>query len=188
MTPEAIDKARIKLDRMRHAASRLQLSASHDDLEGAWEDFLTHASTFFSAIEQGSKATQPDKNWFGPKKHERRTDPLLSYIHHARDAEQHGLGRITKRSNSNIVVHPGASVALRSDGKNWQVDNPMGRIDYPNDRINLVTVHDDRYHDSFDPPDAHLGIPITDHSPANIATLAVAYFESLFVEAEARSA
>jgi hypothetical protein len=33
---------------------------------------------------------------YGRAKHERRNDPLLSYIHHARNADEHGIKDITR--------------------------------------------------------------------------------------------
>lgn len=59
-----------------------------------------------------------------------------------------------------------------------------GDIEFANDRAILVRVYDTRYGDSFDPPAHHLGVALTDVSPANVARLAFICFTNIYVEAE----
>lgn len=54
-----------------------------------WSAFLSHANRVFSKLEQGAK-TSASSPWYGTIIRARKRDPLLQYIHQARDAENHG--------------------------------------------------------------------------------------------------
>lgn len=68
------------------------------EIEAARSDFLVAANRVFSKLEQGAKTNGTSKGWFGRKKHDRRTDPALRYVHHARNADEHRLKKVTERS------------------------------------------------------------------------------------------
>src|SRR5688500_14927652 len=107
MEQEAIAKAESKLERMRRALNTLkQADIGPEEIEAAWEDFVMASGTFYSTLEQGAKNNKKSFAWFGQKKHDRRADPLLKYIHFARNAEEYGIERITKRASSYITVEP----------------------------------------------------------------------------------
>ena len=92
MQRKAVTKAR---DRLRAAESAFeQMRATKigsPDFEHAWYAFLVAQNSFYGALEQGAKSGR-SKGWFDSKKHERKTDPLLNYLHHARNADEHSLG------------------------------------------------------------------------------------------------
>src|SRR5438045_1159874 len=95
MKTTAIDKAHEHLELARAAAENLHAENGFKPYQQAWSLFLSQVSRFYSKMEQGSKGCGKSEGWFGRKKHERRSDPLLSYIHHARDADEHGLECVT---------------------------------------------------------------------------------------------
>jgi hypothetical protein len=120
------------------------------------------------------------------RKKETRTkkDHLLSYLHHARNAAEHGIQRITSRTSSNITLAPNARAFLSSRKKGgWDVLASSGEITFASDMVYLVRVHDDRYGDWFDPPTSRLGNDLTDISPAGIGTLGILYLEGMLSEA-----
>jgi hypothetical protein len=69
-------------------------------IETLWENFLIAANGIYSKLERGAKTNGKSKAWYGRKKHERKNDPLLSYLHHARNAAEHGIQRITSRTST----------------------------------------------------------------------------------------
>ena len=83
-------------------------------LEAAWIDFVAAAATIYSKLEQGAKGNASSEGWFSRKKHDRKVDPLLSYIHHTRNAEEHTIEAITERVASSIAVK--GRGAYRFDG------------------------------------------------------------------------
>jgi hypothetical protein len=194
----ALDKARRHLDQAKEAASRLTLENGFRPYEEAWSNFLSQASRFYSTMEQGSKGCLASEPRFGTKKHERRKDELLSYIHHARDSDEHGLDHITAlRADQRSIKFPETQevearfwMKMNEDGtveiRNPSVVPPDGVFDQEdliNPRVELVTVHDRRYGDSFDPPLMHRNKPIVDRSPNHLADMAIRYLEEMLDEA-----
>lgn len=198
MKAVALAKARQHLDQAKEAAAKLTLDNGFKPYEQAWSDFLSQASRFYSKLEQGSKGCGKTEGWFGRKKHERRKDQLLSYIHHARDSDEHGIDHITRqRADGRSIKFPEATevttrmwMKRNADGtldvRDVSVVTPDGKFEREelvNPRVELVTVHDRRYGDSFDPPIMHLDRPIVDKSPSHLAEMAIRYFEGMLDEA-----
>jgi hypothetical protein len=185
MHPDAVDQALEKLERARAAVERIvALSDAPGAVEGAWVDFLLAASSIYSKLEQGAKhGSGKSAAWFGRKKSQRKTDPLLRYIHHARNAEEHGIERVTRRASSRVTVEAGTYVQLRSDGENWNIEHMIGSIQPAYDRVALVPVRDSRFGDIFQPPWQHLGQTLPDRTPKTIATLGLSYLERMIEEA-----
>jgi hypothetical protein len=196
----ALIKAREHLDQAKEAAGRLTLDNGFRSYEEAWSQFLSQVSRFYSKMEQGSKGCAKSEPWFGKKKHERRKDQLLSYLHHARDSDEHGIDYITVlKADSSVIEFPEAQevtvsmwIKRNEDGtldvRNPTVRTPAGQFDdvvHVNPRVELVTVHDHRYGDSFDPPLMHFNRPIVDRTPQHLADLAIHYLEGMFEEASA---
>src|SRR6516165_1236564 len=86
-----LDSARERLRRAHSAFERLERATTNKDRETAWSDFLLASHAVYSKLEQGSKGCGKSQAWFGRKKHERKNDELLRYIHHARNIDDHGI-------------------------------------------------------------------------------------------------
>jgi hypothetical protein len=187
MNPKAITQAQGRLDRARSAVEAMKAANNPAQVEDQWARFLLAAAGIYSKLLQGAKGNAKSETWFGQKTHERRTDPLLRYLHHARNSEEHGIEEITKRTSSHVKLHPGAAAFFRTDGKHiWDAVPWSGRVEFPHDKVRLVPIHDSRFpRDRFDPPETHLGQAVTDHSPAAVASLGLAYFEQMLLEASA---
>ena len=164
--------------------------------EAAWSLFLSQAGKFYAKLEQGSKPCGQSQAWFGQRKRERREDPLLSYIQHARNSDEHSLDLITGRSADGVEikfpesseVRVSAWVRLREDGK-LDIANPtvsasggdVISVLEANPRLVLLPVDDRGVR--YQPPALHLGKSIYDDSPVGIASLAATYFEAMLAEA-----
>jgi len=194
----AIQKARDHLDLARQAVSGMDITLGFKTYEQAWSQFLTQVSRFYSKLEQGSKGCGKSVGWYGRIKHQRRKDPLLSYLHHARDSDEHSIEDIVRRRASGASikfpsakeVRFSANIRMNSDGtmevQNQSIETPDGRftdVEVENPRIQLVTVRDDRFGDKFDPPKEHMGAGIIDTSPLGIANIALEYLEATLQEA-----
>jgi hypothetical protein len=112
MRSAAVQKAK---DRLTSAKARLKDLESSKDYESArrhWYDFLICSNAVFSILEQGSKGANKSEYWYGKKKYERKNDPLLRYIHHARNAEEHNVASVTELDRQKILmVQDGKPVA-----------------------------------------------------------------------------
>lgn len=197
MNPAAITQAEARLEKAQRAFEVLQTTSDFAELESAWSDFLLACSGIYSKLEQGSKASPKSTGWFGRKKRERKNDQLLSYVHHARNSDEHGLETVTDRKPGGVGINPSDGGALNITINPYGIPRREGEIVILNhdpqnaprvavipNSIRLKKVTDERFGDSFQPPDAHLGSPITDNSPSNVAKLALAYLTSLIADAK----
>lgn len=105
MDQVAVGAARGCLGRAKEALLSLKQTDNFDEMEVAWSNFLIMANRVYVKLEQGAKISSKSNAWFGRKKHERRNDPLLSYVKNARDADEHGLMKITERTKGGIGVN-----------------------------------------------------------------------------------
>jgi hypothetical protein len=78
----------------------------------AWSDLLTYGNRVFTKLEQASKATGKGMAWFGGVKRRRKSDPVLTYMQHARNVDEHGLAQV-----------------LHNDGGSFHVEIPQHLID-----------------------------------------------------------
>jgi hypothetical protein len=183
MKRDAIVKAEGKLERMRQAVGKMKEAKEPDHIKSSWEDFIIAARTFYNALAQGAKDTNESSAWFAKKKHARKTDPLLKYIQHARNAEEHGIRQITDSASSHITLKgKGTAVTVVDTAPGtWTVTNVSGDVEFANDKVCLVPVYDSGVR--FDPPTKHLGQDLENKQPVGVAQLALNYFEQMFDEA-----
>jgi hypothetical protein len=98
MRPEGVAAAQRELKRLQRANYRLQ-DAWGDDLpeaDEAWVEFLTHAAKIYTKLRAACFCHPLDWSWWKKRMDERRDDPMLSYIHHARNCDTHRLEGLTE--------------------------------------------------------------------------------------------
>jgi hypothetical protein len=153
----------------------------------------------FSKLEQGAKGCGKSEGWYGEHKHVRRKDPLLAYLHQARNSDEHGLSPVSKATPGGVGINPppGSNrIDLVTTGENGQVtvhpnaDGRMPSITVKLGRIHLVEVRDDRFNDVFPVPQTHLGRPIepiiklgAEVGPLEVGALGLAYVRAMLAEA-----
>ncbi len=192
MKAEAITKARSRLTRAKEAIAVLHTPEGQDRFEADWTDFLLASNTVYTVLEQGAKATPQSRQWFGRKKLERRRDPLLQYLHQARNADEHGLEATYDCTNQTLDVTfppghaPKTTTIKLDDGTEITADVPANSEGMLIEvrLFHLVTVRDSRYGTAYDPPAEHLGLPL-EHgtNPLFVADLALDYLDALIDEA-----
>lgn len=190
MKTVALSQAEARLKKARIALAKLDPSAEYATFADAWSDFLLASNGVYSKLEEGAKGCGRSEGWFGRKKHGRKNDALLSYIHHARNEDEHGLEQSTWRRGTAEVFAP-----LSGYIKNLIITmNPDGSVEMEGDdesvaavrvsaRARLKAVIDQRYKDRFEPPAEHLGKPLGDIFPEDVARLFLTYLEGLIAEA-----
>lgn len=119
----------------------------YEQFQPVWTEFLLALNAAFSKLEKGARGCGKSEAWINRHKNTRRKDPLLSYLHQARNADEHGLepvssstpGKFKRRADGAIIVAIG--------------------------RIHLAEVVDDRFGDRYPVPQSHLGQPIAPMTP-----------------------
>lgn len=201
MNPNAISQIKARFLRAQEALDKLEVATDFREIEEAWVDFIHAISTIYNKLEQGAKSNGKNGAWYGGVRGLRRSDPLLSYVHHARDCDQHGIRDRAKHASTiweleeplllegvpilGFTVDPGESVG---DIEFCDGTNPPKTITpVKRDIAELITVNDHRHGVSFGPPKKHLDKEVRDISPKNVAKLALAYMASVVEEAERRT-
>lgn len=202
MQPSAVQKARGHYEQCLTALEHMRSATSFRQFEIQWSRFLEEGHRVFSKLEKGAKGGGPSEGWFGRKKHERRTDPLLRYIHHARNSDEHGIADIVNREAAAVgydfEAEPNSPVTFAIEARvneNGQIEvrNPSlegpkiirKQLTVENPKVVLIQVHDDRFNDTFDPPASHMGKALPDAAPITVAAQAATYFATMLDEAEA---
>jgi hypothetical protein len=194
----AIEKAK---DRLAAAKSALQVLDGRPNYEAskrAWYDFLIASNAVFAVLEQGAKGSK-SQPWYGKKKHERESEPLLQYLHQARNADEHGIAPVTTLEKQKLVlVQDGKTVGAIENivGNKGVFRVPEGQPDKPDlSKINEMRLYPARaklisvtnrgvkYH----PPTKFKGQDIPDNSPFEVGKLAMDFIESMLSEAEGLS-
>ncbi len=193
MDKTAYEKANDRYRKAERHLAEIAASQTYEQFKSAWTDFLLAWNTGYTVLEQGAKATPQCKQWFGSTvKKDRRSDPLIQYMHQARNADEHGVKPISdiKPGSVGVKSTTGALYIKRGVIGNGrieiEVDEKYGKPIFeitPATAI-LVTVHDDRFKQSFDPPTHHNGEPIADTSPLSVATLALSHLNDVLIRAK----
>lgn len=189
----AIEKARSRLARANEALQRLRTSRYFQQFEPAWTDYLVSLNTVYSILEQGSRGSPKSEAWFGRKKNERRRDPLLQYLHQARNSDEHGIEPVVEHDPGHVAIGKrGEAVHIVSgifgpgmvNATLAPVEGKLPSIEVVHAHPKMISVTDNRFGDTFDPPTEHLGRPLRTGSPTEVAELGFEYHKQLIDEAE----
>jgi hypothetical protein len=196
MDARAFEQAETSFKRAQVAAERLTQVETFADTQDAWTDFLLAISRIYSKFEQGVKGNSKAQDWFNLLKNERKKDPLLKYLHFARNADEHGLVNTINNSGkkifplnidgskSNSIYFFGSGVEVTSakiSDENGVMQDMV--LADPEAYAVLGRAEDDRYSDYCDPPNEHLGKWCEMTEPKDAANAALDYFEKLIAAA-----
>src|ERR1043166_1803667 len=201
MDPSGIAQARRYLERAKRAADALLGATELNDIREQWDNFLFATTTVYNKLKKGAQGHGKSQSWYGRIANARRKDELLRYLQHARDVEEHGLLEGTEPTEEGVVIGPTfdpnevpAVFTYKSNTtdppRNFKVTNmatgeTKDAVQHSfRTYLKVVSVRDDRFGDTFDPPTSHQGAAVNTDNPANIAALAVKYLERLVAEAE----
>jgi hypothetical protein len=211
MKPNAIQQAEQRLISAQEALDAFKGAETKPDIAAArrhWSSFLAEGAGVFTKLEQGAKCCGKCAAWFGRVKNLRKKDQLLSYLHHARDADTHGLDEVTVHAPQGLSIKTGGAFGLGEAGIDFSFKNQDDAAPQPvkitvmdgsgverdvtsqvvqqhtDHRLVLVKVTDGRFGDSFNPPAIHLQSPLNDAAPAAVGSLAIDYLRSLIDEAK----
>jgi hypothetical protein len=168
MDSRALGAAHRAADRAFEAAKKLQDAQSIDDAIDAWEDHLMQAGRVYEKLRAGARGHAESWKWFLKKQDQRRDDELLSYMHHARNADYHRLEDVTYQES------PFRFSGLR-DGKTFEVNIPG--------KLKLVPVTDKGI--EYQPPKNFKGRGLKNDTAQFAALLMVIHLREIVAEAHA---
>lgn len=191
MNRDGLEQVKERLNRLRKAAAIIASNAPLEDQESAWLDLLQHLGTVYSKLEQAAKATPAARKWFSAKKLERKTDPLLRYLHHARNAGEHTIVRSASKAVWAVtgrMTEDGGTlgVALDKLGQPVAYGQGMTEMEFVEQEVMLHAALDRGQY--YRPPATHLNQSIKSLTARDVLPYVMAYVEQMIVEAEAHEA
>lgn len=170
MRSEGVAAADREMKRAARAHRRIALAESFDDAEEAWVDFLTHANRVYTKLRAACHGHPLDWSWWKKKMDERRDDPLLAYVHHARNCDTHRLEPMTAHisGGQHVFDVPGVGKVYHNGPAHIR---PLSVVDKG------VT---------YDPPNRHRDIVLAYAEVGMLAFLAGMYLQELVAEAASR--
>jgi len=187
MDLDAVALAGERLEWAEDALTQLRGAQDFPSSEKAWTALLLAASAFYSKLEQGSKAKGKSTAWFGRKKKQRKDDPVLRYIHFARNSDEHGIERVTDRRNAGwLDVGFGEQRKTHIQKVDPVTNLPTGpeiRAFLYGQHLVAVTAHDRRFGDSCDPPIGLIGDDLDGSHPPDIAAVVLEKLRDILEEA-----
>jgi hypothetical protein len=192
MKAKAVEQAKERLDYARGAVESLSKAKNAKEVGRAWQEYLSNIDAIYEKLRNGAKYNGVSEGWYGRVKHARKTDELLRYLHHARNADLHGLDPSVQRNFNAPIIETIKNAA--------EVDKSKGeyllRINtgHPNQpwlikakfpsSIRLIPVVDDRDKSVFPVPQSHMGKRLPSMKIPEVAALALKFFERIIAEAE----
>jgi hypothetical protein len=187
MDRKAVDAARIEFDRAFQSITDLGSATHLAEIERHWSAFLVAAGRVYTKLEQGAKAHPRSYAWWSQKVNERRQDPLLSYLWHARNADEHTLGAVTHKDPGYArPVEPTAQERAQFEKEMVGFPHPfavLGVVEAQFPHVKLLDVVDRGV--IYKVPHVHKGGSIANPHPNNVGLLALKYLEETIQEAEA---
>lgn len=156
----------------------------------AWSDFIIAIAGIYSKLEQGVKGDGRASAWFGTVRKERRDNPILCYLQHARNADEHTLEETTavnfsiNISGDDIGKFAGF-VSLASDGSSFMQRDTGEKVkatSYPM-RVVVGGVRDRGQY--YAPPTFLNGQETFQVSPLDMAEPALAAVQKMITDAAA---
>ena len=192
MNKTALRQAWERLHRAKAALDSIRTARSIHHIASAWSDFLSACSAVYNKLEKGAKGHPKSEPWFGRVKNARRTDPLLCYVHHARNSDEHGIADVVKKTQGSFAIKGDVHIERLETDSHGNVR--IGKITGLNASrppellvvpatVTLLPVFDDRFNDTFPVPDSHLGQRLESGSLLEVAERAFQYMEGLLKEA-----
>ncbi|MCW2388435.1 hypothetical protein M2333_001481 [Sphingobium sp. B11D3B] len=187
MNENGLAQAQERFERMENAVEIIVSDAPLKQRETAWLDLVSAFGRVYSKLEQAAKDSSEAAKWFQAKKMERRTDPLLQYMHHARNADEHTL--ISPAGGVDVAVQATVSgeggtlgIGYGPNGRPFLICEGMAHPKIYEHEVLLNAAIDRGV--TYRPPETHLGKEIEDYTPREVAPLVVTYASQMLDEAK----
>ena len=184
--------AKRELRSAEKAIERMQKAETLEDFEDEWKVYLNSIEKVWVKTE---RACQHVRNkfqpWQGSFASERKKDPLLKYLKHARNSDQHTIAESMTRQKAersiSIEGKPSGGIKIDKlvikDGRieEYRGDSSLIIKNLP-ERIELLKVKDSNKW--YNPPKSHKGKKLPWPAPVAVAILGVNYYGDFLFKVE----
>lgn len=184
------DKPYEELELAKEAAAAMGEAKSFREFELSWKKFLHHIDRVWNKAFDHFVKAPGWFGWSGKFMDLRKRDALLSYLFQARNSDEHSVREIAEQRPGSLSINPatpGGAVYIDHLSINNGVvtigPGTVGVIHFEPARIALLPVKakDGRI---YPPPTMHLGQKIDHLDYANIAAMALAFYQDFLDQAE----
>lgn len=120
------DQAIRRFENAKAASIKVQLANTLSDTEDAWGEFINAAGLVFNKLYSGCQGNERSMGWRGRVSDHRKKNPVLNYIHRARNVEVHGLIEVLEIVEESIVSSkPGLFVQT---GVAYSIDDFLAQV------------------------------------------------------------
>ncbi len=185
-----LKQARAELESAQRAIDAMNSSESMERFEAEWRYFLSCIEKSWVKVERSCESKRNEfQPWQGKFQSLRKKDMLLRYLKQARDADNHSVQDLAdiepgKRLMNFVNPAGGYVKSLKIDGSgnilHYEGD-PMVVVDKAPQPIAVRVKNNGEW---FNPPNSHLGQPITSQHPVNLANLGLAFYIDFLKQAE----
>ncbi|MDB5616218.1 hypothetical protein [Tardiphaga sp.] len=168
-----LQRAQTVFDRADQCLVDLGATKHLDEIEMHWAYFLVNFERIFHRI--AAAAGGPGDAWYGRVATFRKTDPLLKYLLHARNADEHGIADVTQQKPEQIR-EVGVTPISPNDATELTV-----HFDVVDPHVALTDVIDRSV--SYSVPTTFRGGAIATAHPLNVGLLALSYAAEVLSEA-----
>ena len=185
----AMGRAKGELRAAGLAVEQMRAAKTFGDFEISWQNFLTTVEKLWTKLLKAVRDEKGFQQWHMPYTSQRKTDPLLLYIAHARDVDQHTIeellgvrpGPVEYR---NLTFGPGSlSIMSNGDIHHDGRTSISGTVIRHPPRVALLPVTNRGI--VYPVPSTHLGTPCN-REPLAVAEAALAFYARMVTDAEAR--
>lgn len=181
------------VDRLPRTAWQFTHAASRAEALQEWDNFLGGCSRVFEKLKEASKAHSSLRAWYQAKVEERATEPLLLYLHVARNQDHHGIVDDATTAQPTTAITPARRIDFGDDGSVRSPDPLFPHQVRQIFELRLQPVSD-RRHPHVDPPQYFKGQWISvapawlgsRHYARDLIPHALSYFQGLLAEAKAQ--
>ncbi|MDX3965173.1 MAG: hypothetical protein QHD01_01080 [Bradyrhizobium sp.] len=174
MDQALLNRAEIELEHADQSLRQLSDTKQVDEVAYHWANFLGAFDRIFNRI--GAAAGGNGNAWFGRVEQFRKADPLLSYLMHARNAQEHGLLAVAEERSGFINLIGAEQMEIADPKAGIRVT-----FDIQDPHLALVDVKDRGV--LYAVPTSFRGRPISAAHPLSIGLLGLSYIEEVLVEA-----
>ena len=187
MKEAAIQQSKARLRTAKSALAAIRDATTFSVLEEGWSQFLIATNLTFMKLRAGSKGCPISEAWIAQRTQERDGDELLSYLHQARNAEEHGIDCSVQNGYKiepvpGVTLHVDATFEPNGDVIFRRQDDPSVLVFFP--LTGALKEIADRRGRTVGPPTSHLGQAI-EPTARTIAGAATTYLDDMIVGAEA---
>jgi hypothetical protein len=191
MDRQAFGRAREEAGKAAQKIAEIRAARTLQEVADLWSGFLKHIQRSYTKLRIACRSG-PCKGWCDNVFHIRNGDELLNYVLHARNADEHGVAKITEETQGGIGIGPKEGNSLEIDhlemGPRGIVMGPNvaanARITFTPSAIRLVPVRDRGI--VYDVPTKHLGEDLGSVTLLEVAERAELFLRSKLDEADSR--